>query len=290
MRNTLHLVSAPDALQLWPVFAPMLAQRFQSSHFARDLEGLDIELVLRQASQLLSEKPRTITQLGAALQSRWPDRPAESLAYSLRHLAPVVQVPPRAVWGKRGAATWSLATAWLGKPLNKKISLETVVLRYLAAFGPASVSDVAAWSGLAGLRPVVERLRPQLQTFRDERGRELFDLPDGPRPDARTSVPPRFLPEYDNIVLGHQDRTRVIALEHRYLVASGTFLVDGFVAGSWSLRQKQETPGLTISSFQSLRRADRAALGEEGERLLQFAAPKAGRSVVDFVVAPPRSA
>ncbi len=114
-------------------------------------------------------------------------------------------------------------------------------MRFLGAFGPATVADASTWSRLTGLREVLERLRPHLRTFRDERGRELFDLPDAPRPDPGTPAPPRFLPEYDNVLLSHDDRSRFIDDEHRpFLFAGrgphhGPVLVDGFLRGTWAL-------------------------------------------------------
>jgi hypothetical protein len=197
-------------------------------------------------------------------------------------------VPPRGLWQKSGQPRWTTVDEWLGQAPNEQPSLERLVLRYLAAFGPATVSDIASWSGLTGLKPAVERLRDRLAMFRDEKGRELFDLPDAQRPNPKTPVPPRFLPEYDNLLLGHQDRTRVIAFEHRHVTLNGTFLLDGVVAGVWLLGNKKDESRLTVSSFKPLGRAERTALGEEGERLLGFAG-SGTKAAIEFTVAPPRS-
>jgi winged helix DNA-binding protein len=287
LRNTIHLMSGRDALRLWPLFQSLLAQRLRTSPFGRTTVGIDLEAVVTEAARLFREKPRTLAQLGVVLHERWPKAPAASLAYVTRHLMPLVQVPPRGVWGKRGQPTWSTAEVWLGRSLESEPSADSLIRRYLRAFGPASIADIAEWSGLTGLRAVIQRLRPELRTFKDERGRELFDVPEGPLPDPGTPVPPRFLPEYDNLLLGHQDRSRVIAFEHRHVVLNGTFLLDGIVAGTWSLSKKRDGSRLVVSSFRSLRKAERAGLADEAERLLAFAAPSFAKTGIDFVVAPP---
>jgi hypothetical protein len=275
MRNTLHLVTARDCIALRPLFSPVLGRGLQASPFGRNLVGMKTQPLIRQATRLMKEKPRTLAELGALLHERWPDRDASSLAYAIRHLVPLVQVPPRGVWGKSAQATWTSAELWLGKPLTRKPSVESLVMRYLAAFGPATVADISAWSGLTALRSVVERLRPDLRTFHDERGRELFDVPDGPLPDPKTPAPPRFLPEYDNLLIGHHDRTRVIDHAYRYVIFIGTLLVDGFVQGTWTIKQQRDMTTLTIEPLRRLTATDRKAVAEEGERLLGFAASEA---------------
>jgi hypothetical protein len=154
-----------------------------------------------------------------------------------------------------------------------------MVRRYLAAFGPASVQDIQVWSGLTGLRAIVEGLRPELLTFRDERGRELFDLPQSPRPHPEHPVPPRFLAEFDNALLSHDDRTRIISDDDRKVVFTvngiikGTVLIDGFVAGIWKTERVRTGAILSIELFRSDGKRDRELLAEEGNRLLAFAAP-----------------
>ena len=196
-------------------------------------------------------------------------------------MLPLVQVPPRGVWGKSGQATHTTAEAWLGRSLDPEPSLEEMVVRYLGAFGPATVKDVQTWSGLTHLSEVVERFRSRLRTFRDEHGRELFDLPDGPRPDPGIPSPPRFLPEFDNLILSHADRTRVIASEHRKVIASkngmvpATVLIDGFARGTWKVERNRRKATLVIEIFEPLLKKDRDALVEEAEKLLRFVAEPA---------------
>lgn len=290
LRNTLHLLTARDALRLRPLLSAVLGRTLTSSPFGRHLVGMDVPALIDEATRLMQEKPRTLAQLGGLLHQRWPDRDATSLAYAIRHLVPLVQVPPRGIWGKSATPTWTTLELWTGRRVHYQPSVEPLVIRYLTAFGPASVADMSVWSGLTGLRPIFEKLRPELRTYEDERGHELFDVPDGPLPNPRTPAPPKFLPEFDNLVLGHEDRTRVIAIEHRYMIGNGMFLLDGFMAGTWKMARNRDHARLTISAFAELKKSDRIALGEEGERLVSPVAPETSKRVIDFVVAPPRSA
>lgn len=277
MRDTVHLVSARDCLRLRPLVQHIVERNLNSNRAHRkNIEGIDIEELVAVGRALIEEKPRTARELGKLLQERWADRDPASLARAIRHLLPLVQVPPRGVWGKNGQTTHTTAETWLGRTLDPKPSLEEMVLRYLGAFGPASVKDIQTWSGLAGLRDVVERLRPRLCSFRDEHGKELFDSLDSPRPDPDTPAPPRFLPAFDNLILSHADRTRIIADDYRRVLASkngmvpATVLIDGFVKGTWKTKRTREKATLKIEPFEKLSRQDRDSLTEEGERLVHF--------------------
>jgi hypothetical protein len=277
MRTTIHLVTARDCLRLRPVFQHLLERRlYAGSPFGRNLEGMDIEELVTVGRALLEERPRTVATLGRILGERWPERDQTSLAYAIRHLVPLVQVPPRGIWGASGEAAWTPVEAWLDRPLRSDPSPDRVILRYLAAFGPASVADMQAWSWLTRLREVVERLRPQVRTFRDEHGHELFDIAEAPLPDPDTQVPPRYLPEYDNALLSHADRSRIIAADDRDRVFTrGAVLVDGFVRGAWKVKRERATATLLVETFGSLPRRDRPAVVEEGARLLAFVAADA---------------
>lgn len=278
MRSTIHLVTARDCLALRPVLQPALARSlYTGSPYGRHIVGMDIEALLRAGRRLLEEQPRTFAELGALLQEQWPERDAAALANACRNLLPLVQAPPRGVWGKGGAARHTTAESWLGRPLAADASPDALVLRYLAAFGPAGVRDAQIWSGLTGLGEAFARLRPRLRVIRDEGGRELFDLPDAPRPDLDTPAPPRFLPDYDNVLLAHVDRGRIIADEHRARIFTGnairpTVLVDGFVAGTWAIERQRTAATLRVTPFAPLAADDRATLEEEGSRLLGFVA------------------
>ncbi len=284
MRTTLHLVTARDGLSIRPLVQPVLERGlWTGSPFGRNLAGMDVEELLAVGQALLEEKPHTTAALGKLLGERWPERDAVSLAQAVRYLTPVVQLPPRGVWGAGGQATWTTVESWLGQSPVTDATLDELVLRYLAAFGPATVKDVQSWCWLTRLSDVVERLRPQLRTFRDEQGNELFDLPDAPRPDPETPAPVRFLPEYDNALLSHDDRTRIIAKEHRERVFTrGAVLVDGFVHGAWKIARRRGGATLTIELFKPLAEADRAAVTEEGAKLLAFATDGANACDIQF--------
>ena len=199
----------------------------------------------------------------------------------IRTRVPLVQVPPRGLWGRSGSVAHTSLEAWLGASRHPAITLEGLVRRYLAAFGPASVMDAQMWCGLTKLREVFDRLRPGLRVFRDVDGRELFDLPEAPRPDPDTPAPPRFLYDYENLLLSYADRSRVIDPERtagivvRENVTISTFLVDGLVAGTWTLERTRDRATLAIARLTRLPRDDERALIAEAEALLSFLAPDA---------------
>jgi hypothetical protein len=288
LRTTVHLVTARDCLILSPLTLPVLARTLKATPFGRGVAGMEVEALLAAARALLEDAPRTMGDLGKLLHARWPDRAPVDLAYAVHYLMPLVQVPPRGLWGASHQATWTTVESWLGRALDPDPTPDDLVLRYLAAFGPASTSDVRTWSGLTGVREVVDRLRPRLRTFRDERGRELFDLPEAPLPDPETPVPPRFLPEYDNVFLSHADRGRIVSEDHRRRLASangvgpGPFLIDGFIGGTWKIDSTRTAATLVVAPLEPLAAPDREALAEEGARLLAFAAADAGTHDIRF--------
>lgn len=282
MRSTLFLVTARDALALRPVLAAEL-ERWGLNVFGKQVAGMDLAELAAAGRALVEETPRTFQELGPLLAERWPDADRAALGNLVRNLVPLVQVPPRGIWGEGGPAAHTTAQAWLGRPLDAETDPDEMVMRYFAAFGPATVRDAQHWCGLKRLKEVVDRLRPRLRSFRSEAGAELFDLPDAPRPDADTPVPVRFLPEFDNVLLSHAERTRIISEPDRKRVFTingiirATFLVDGFVRGMWKIEREGGAATLVIHPFARLARADRAALEEEGGRLLRFAAADAAR-------------
>lgn len=278
MRGTVHLVSAADCLELRALTREVHERLVRRSH-AKRLAGVDPSDVAADAMELLHEKPRTASELGRLLSERRPGHDPEALSRAARALCDVVQIPPRGLWGRSGQATYAPIEEWLGRPVPAEASVETVLLRYLGAFGPASVLDAQTWSGLTRLGEAMERLRPRLRVFRSESGRELFDLPDAPRPDPDLPLPARFVAQYDNLVLSHADRTRIISDATRKLIATrngqvpGTVLLDGAVRGMWKAEQpRRHAAVLTVTPFHRAFSADEEReLAAEGERLLAFA-------------------
>jgi hypothetical protein len=278
MRSTIHLVTARDAFALRSWTQAALTGGFASSPFAKRLDGIDVEALVAFGREIVDDASLSRAALGRSLAARWPDGDQEAMTYAVTAHLPLVQVPPRGVWGRGGPVAWTSMERWLGGRTDEPPDARRWILRYLAAFGPATVADIQAWSGVFGLRRVVDALRPELVTFRDQEGRELFDVPDGPRPDSATPAPPRFLPEYDNVLLGHADRSRIIPPGRRIPLppgngaSMGTILVDGMYAGTWRIARSSGRATLLIRPFDALRPDDRAALELEGARLLAFAA------------------
>ncbi|AEE46605.1 winged helix DNA-binding domain-containing protein [Cellulomonas fimi] len=314
MRGTIHLLSARDARVLPTLTAPLYERDLlTNTQHGPALRTLDVAAVTARARTLVEEEPRPSTVLGRLLAQDWPDVAPTTLAYAARGTLPLVQVPPRGVWGRSGATTWTTTDAWLGAPDGTvpdvrdpdvlAAELERLVLRYLAAFGPASVADVQAWSGLTGLAAVVERLGDRVVRFAAEpapgrsRPREVLDVPDGPRPPAQTPAPVRFLPDLDNVLLGHADRTRIVsdeqrrAMQSRNGVVPGTVLVDGEVAATWRVQRDRLEPGpgrrrreratLVVTPFAPLAAHHRREVALEAEAFVTFFADDAAeRSVV----------
>lgn len=279
MRGTIHLVTADDCHQLRPLLQPTLERALRmNTTYRKDLVDVDLPAVAEHAKRILDAEPLTPGELGTRLAERWPDCPPGTLATAARSLLPLVQVPPRALWQRGGQVKLTTATAWLGRHCGKHTTIDELVLRYLAAFGPATAADIQTWSGLTRLGEVLERLSPRLERLKTERGQLLYDLPDAPRPDPDAPAPVRLIAPFDNILLSHAERTRVISDEHRKKLFSakngvfpGTVLVDGFVAGTWELVGKGESTGIRVQSYGRMRDAVLGEITVEGHRLLDRA-------------------
>jgi DNA glycosylase AlkZ-like len=275
MRGTIHLVTAKDCHRLRPLVQPTLEYTLRmNTTYRNDLDGVDLPALAEQAKDILDADALTPREVGARLAEHWSECPPGTLATAARSMLPLVQVPPRALWQRSGQVRLTTATAWLGKPRGKPPSIDTLVMRYLAAFGPASAADVQTWSGLTRLGEVLERL--DLTQVKTEGGQTLYDIPNAARPDADAPAPVRLVAPFDNILLSHADRTRVISDEHRKRLFSGkngvfpgTVLVDGFVAGTWELVGKGEATSMRVQPYIALDVVD--DIVAEGNRLLELA-------------------
>ena len=274
MRRTVHLLTAGDVLAWRARHDAMLRQRLLGV-YRGELTGMDFDEVAAAGRALMADgEPRTTGELARALSERWPAPGARALGEMALVALPLVQLPPRGVWRTKAGVRHALVSSWLGRepdppaPDGSDPVGEALVRRYLAAFGPAATADLRAWCGLAGLPAAVAAVRAELVSFRDERGRELLDLPDAPRPDPGTPAPVRFLPAFDNAILGYDDRRRIIDDAHRGLSVAGArvVLVDGRVAATWTV----EDGTVTVEPLRRLSRADRSAVAEQGQALASF--------------------
>ncbi|RIX59216.1 winged helix DNA-binding domain-containing protein [Paenibacillus nanensis] len=287
MRSTLHLVSARDALRLRPLLQPVMDRSLKGA-FGKQLIGIDQETLAAAGREWVEKEPMTLNELGKRLSEYWPGLDPEAAGAVVRNKVPLVQIPPRGMWGESGQAVYTSVEAWLGQPMSSPPEPEWLIRRYLSAFGPATVKDIQVWSGLTRILEEIRALRPHLITFRNEKGEELFDLPDAPRPDADTPSVPRFLGEFDNMLLSYADRSRMMDETYRKRVFTvngiirATILVDGFVTGTWKLLSQRGRSVLHIEPFRILSKIERDALTEEGTRLLHFAVSNEAASEIIF--------
>lgn len=286
MRATLHLMTAADYLRFRATLQPALSAA--SDAIFKQRGAIDTAAVLTTAQAYIAEQPRTFAEISDMLATRWPDTDVGAMRYTVRTHLPLVQVPMSSGWSYSSKPAFTLAESWLGQAIPSGDNFRELVFRYLAAFGPASVTDLQTWSGLPKLKEAVEKLKPELVVYQDEGRRELFDLPDSPLPASDTPAPIRFLSEFDNLLLAHSKRTRVVADEHRSKVylpglrVAATILIDGFVAGVWKVEKAKGVATLMIEPFAPLKKPERLTLTEEGERLLHFVETDAKGFAVHF--------
>jgi len=278
MRGTIHVMTAKDYLAMRGVMQPVLTRGLSPVKMAA--AKLDMDAVVSSARKLFVQ-PHTFDAAREALVAQFPKANDRALGHVARMMLPLVMVPTEDPWPFPAAAEFQLAESWLGKTVPTATDASSLVLRYFAAFGPASIADAQSWSGLQGLRAVVEKLRPKLRTFRDPRGRELFDLPDAPRPDEDTPAPMRFLPEFDNVLLGYQDRSRIMADAHKpYVLLPGlrvasTVTVDGLVVATWRIDRTKKQSTISVHLLEKLPKRTVADIEAEAERVVQFMEPDA---------------
>jgi hypothetical protein len=279
IRATVHLVLADDYRWLRPTVQPVITALTRSAYYADQIAGLDVGKLADTGRELLAGRTLTRRELGKRLAERFPDRHPGRLAGAFELVEPLVHGPANAAWGSWrsvGPISVSLAEEWSGRPMSEP-DPELMIQRYLAGYGPATVMDIQAWSGLTRLAEVVERMRPRLRVLRDELGRDLYDLPDAPIAEEGVEAPVRFMPAYDNALLGYRDRTRIIAEDDRRRIAREAsagvpvFLVDGFARGTWSVDDDR----IKIAPFRPLSGDVADAVAAEAERLRVFAGLRA---------------
>jgi hypothetical protein len=259
-RATVHLVSAANQ----PAFARLTHDQWRED-FVR--EGLPLDEMIERVERLAENGTFSYGELEAAMPELGERR------FRVRCLTPLVHVPPSGTW-RSPRIKLTTARRWLGiEAPDAAEAAKALINSYLEAFGPAARADVLRFSGLrvGAIDPALEALDGDLRRFEDEQGRELLDLQRAPRPSADTPVPVRFLPKWDALLLSHDDRTRVLPEEYRSTVIKGgdvleTFLVDGFVAGSWRFRNGE----VEIEPFSPLPRSVRRDLDDEALSLARF--------------------
>ena len=287
IRSTLHLVSAADHQRFQAVIQPALARGLRSFFGAR-AQGLDIDRLIEIAKPYLESANPAIGALRDKLQEHEPTRDKQAMAYAVRSCLPLAQIPPSGAWGVGTRATYTTAESWLGKA--EPADLGALFRRYLAAFGPAGVMDFQTWVGMTSLKA---RLAPTLETlaqYRDEQGKALYDLPGLPVVSPAVEAPIRFLPEYDNILIAHRDRSRILPEAQRKKVfvsagrVLGSVLIDGFVGGIWRARRKKANATLQVSLFEPGRDEQLGEIAAEGLALLRFIEEDAEAWRVEFDV------
>ncbi len=288
MRATLHLMSRRDYLAFRGAIVPPLLAGAVST-FKNRLTSVDLGQVIAAARLYFGESPRTFDLLRGHLTERFAGIDERATAYMVRLHLPLLQVPVAdAAWGYPASSHFALADQWLGEAPAPVDDSAGLVRRYLAAFGPATPADFQTWSGRRGVKEMFASIRDELVSFRDSRGRELFDLPEAPRPGEDIPAPVRFLPDYDNVVLAHADRRRLIADEHRLRLLTKnlrvlpSFLVDGIVSGTWEIERAGADAALTITPFKKISTEAKSVLKAEGDQLLRFVEADAKKRKIVF--------
>lgn len=286
MRTTLHLHTVPDMRAIRPLVQPVLDRTFSSVAKSRAINA-DRHAVNRQGVAIIDEAPITAGELGRRLLEHFPDSDPLVLAQVVQGAETLIQVPPTRIWGHGGAPLLMRIERWIGQGLSDPIPLPELVLRYLAAYGPASVKDMQTWCGLTRLAPAFEAVRGQLIEFQGEDGRVLYDLPDAPRPAPDTPAPVRLLPDYDNVFLGFADRSRLQPpyAKERMVVVNGyvaTFTIDGFIAGNWTISRAKNSLTIELAPFRKLTKAEKADVEAEGLAIGTFLADGAGSITVEW--------
>lgn len=275
MRGTIHLVTADDYQMLFPATYRLHLRAVHSVAGAKLVPAEHHAAITTQAREMLAEAPLTAAQIGEKLAKSWPEHERHSLSQIVRFLLPLLQVPPRGVWGPQNTSrpAWTMPDRWLGVNIPEEVGLpHEMIRRYLRAFGPATMPDITAWSGVTNLKKPLLELGVEIVTYQNESGAMLYDLSGLEIAPEDIDAPVRFLPGFDNALLGHKDRTRIISDENRAIIGTpngmfaSTFLVDGFVAGVWRVMNEQ----LQLVAFEPLSQLNLREVEHEAERMAPF--------------------
>ncbi|MGW4356248.1 winged helix DNA-binding domain-containing protein [Nocardia sp. NPDC004582] len=279
MRGTIHLVTPPDALRIAPHIQPELEKiPFRKGFNYGALVGLDAEEVRAQGESVLGDEPAPAATLREYAAARYPDRDPGAVVQAWLYQLPVLQTPPRGRWGDSSRPVWSRVQPWLGAPLDPGYPLGELLLRYLRAFGPATTMDMQTWSKLTGMKSAVAKLGDRVRTYTDERGRTLYDAADAVLADPDLPAPVRLLGWYDNAILSHQDRSRIVPDGNApplraFANQVSPILVDGYLSGVYKVFAKGDRAALRICPHATWTRAERAAVEAEAAALLAFLEP-----------------
>ncbi|GAA3643820.1 winged helix DNA-binding domain-containing protein [Lentzea roselyniae] len=278
-RGTLHLISASDVHLMRTALQPELNKWAKVAVPPAGRVEIDLDKLARITREYVDTEPRTVAEIGAFLAEHFPEAKARELSTQAQMLVPMVQVPPRGIWGVGGVPQNVAMATWLGRDLPAEAAVPELVERYLRAFGPATLADMQAWSRLTGLKAHAAGL--DLVEYRNEAGKVLLDVPDGVIVSEDTPAPARLLPSFDNVLLGHADRTRIMNEEARSrwgAVRNGvfppTFLVDGFVRGTWSIAETKDTATLTIEPYFRTSAKNMKGVVREAKAVLKVMVPK----------------
>ncbi|MGO2050260.1 MAG: winged helix DNA-binding domain-containing protein [Microbacterium sp.] len=280
MRATIHLMTPEDAATLRS-HTQIVHQRTMKSSFGRDLKDVSVDDVTVRAQALLEERPYTLKELGVALGRKWPETRPSSLAMVARFMLPLVQVPPRGQWGQSGPVAYTTLDTWVGQRIEPRHSIEEVILRYLVAFGPATIMDFQIWSGLTKCKPHFENLEEGIVQLQSDRGQTLYDLNaiERPTPQTGEALPVRFLYDYDNLLLAYKDRSRFItpAYSEMQRMLDGTtlqaILVNGKTVGMWAHKKGRQSSLLEARLCEHLSRNDLDAVENEAHELVKWLEP-----------------
>lgn len=267
MRGTIHAVAPADAVVLRAMVAPLLERAGRRIASTRPAAHLAVDQLVASGAAVLGDGPLSLADIGTALTGHFPEVPANSLSHSLRYRTPLVQLPPRGMWRRRGGVVYDTLAHATGLAMaDGPTDLRPILRRYLTAFGPASAADFSTWSGVAGAARVIATMDDELVRYTDEAGRTLVDLPGLPLADPDVPAPPRLFGRYDNVWLSHSARDRVTeaGARRRWAGTNGgvgnAFFVDGGLAGLW---RRAASGRIELEPFRRLSRAERSELNAE---------------------------